>query len=114
MIRDFPGNYSQYREWQKAQQAEAQAEKKEEKTVAPPPTETAKAKKKLSYKEQREFEMLEKEIADLEQERATLYEKLNDSTLPYEQLQQMTSRISEISEAIDTKEMRWLELSEHA
>lgn len=113
-IRDFPGNYSQYREWQKAQQAEAQAEKKEEKPTAAAPAEAAKTKKKLSYKEQREFELLEKEIADLEQERAGLYEKLNDSTLPYEQLQQMTSRISEISEAIDTKEMRWLELSEHA
>ena len=115
VIRDFPGNYSQYREWQKAQQVEAQAEKKEEKTTVPQPqTDTSKTKKKLSYKEQREFEMLEKEIADLEKERATLYEKLNDSTLPYEQLQQMTARISEISEAIDTKEMRWLELSENA
>ena len=115
VIRDFPGNYSQYREWQKAQQAEVQAEKKEEKAAIPQqPAEAAKTKKKLSYKEQREFEMLEKEIADLEKERTGLYEKLNDSTLPYDQLQQMTARISEISEAIDTKEMRWLELSEHA
>ncbi|HYH16637.1 MAG TPA: ABC-F family ATP-binding cassette domain-containing protein [Flavisolibacter sp.] len=113
VIRDFPGNYTQFREWQKAQQAEAQAEKKEDKNHTPPPaTEASKTKKKLSYKEQREFEMLEKEIADLEKERSTLYEKLNDSSLPYDQLQQMTSRIGEISEAIDTKEMRWLELSE--
>ncbi|ANE52686.1 ABC-F family ATP-binding cassette domain-containing protein [Flavisolibacter tropicus] len=114
VIRDYPGNYSQYREWQKAQQAEAQAEKKEEKAVVAQQPEAAKAKKKLSYKEQREFEMLEKEIADLEKERATLYEKLNDSSLPYDQLQQVTVRIGEIGEAIDTKEMRWLELSESA
>jgi ATP-binding cassette subfamily F protein uup len=114
VIRDFPGNYTQYREWQKAQQAELQAEKKEEKPVITSVPEAAKTKKKLSYKEQREFEMLEKEIADLEKERSVLYEKLNDNSLPYDQLQQMTSRIGEISEAIDTKEMRWLELSESA
>jgi ATP-binding cassette subfamily F protein uup len=114
-IRDFPGNYSQYREWQKTQQAEVQAEKKEVKpVVSAAPTEAAKTKKKLSYKEQREFEMLEKEIADLEKERTSLYEKLNDTTLPYDQLQAATSRIGEISDAIDEKEMRWLELSENA
>ena len=111
-IRDFPGNYTQYREWQKAQEYE-EAEirvktKAEEKEEQPKPA----AKKKLSFKEQREFESLEKEIPRLEKERAELTEKLSDASLPFEKLQQFSERINEINSLIDEKEMRWLELSE--
>ena len=109
-IRDYPGNYTQFREWQKSQQQELIPAKKEEKPnqpIAAPP------KKKLSYKEQREFDMLEKEIAALEKERTGIYEALNDTSQPYEKLEGLTKRIGEIAAAIDEKEMRWLELSEN-
>ena len=110
IISDFPGNYSQYREWQKqkeAQEAEETRPKVLPKTEAPPVT-----KKKRSYKEQREFESLEKEIQLLETERKAIYEKLSSASLPFEELQQLSERISSISSLIDDKEMRWLELSE--
>jgi ABC transport system ATP-binding/permease protein len=110
-IRDYPGNYSLYREWQKLHQAEETTEKKE--TAAPVAAETPKPKRKPSYKEQREFEQLEKEIAALEQERKDIYKQLEDSELPYDKLQQLTNRIGEVASAIDEKELRWLELSEN-
>ncbi len=109
-IRDFPGNYSQYRESLKEKETVA-----EPKTVAATPApaaEPAKTKRKLSYKEQREFELLEKELADLDTERKSIYEQLNNTNLPYEQLQQLTDRINFLNNTIDEKEMRWLELSE--
>jgi len=109
-IRDYPGNYTQFREWQKSQQQELIPSKKEEKFTQPI---AALPKKKLSYKEQREFDMLEKEIAALEKERTNIYEALNDTSQPYDKLEGLTKRIGEIAAAIDEKEMRWLELSEN-
>ena len=109
-IRDYPGNYTQFREWQKSQQQELIPSKKEEKFTQPI---AALPKKKLSYKEQREFDMLEKEIAALEKERTSIYEALNDTSQPYDKLEGLTKRIGEIAAAIDEKEMRWLELSEN-
>jgi len=110
VIRDYPGNYSQYREWQKLQQAEETPEKKEAPVIVT--EEAPKAKRKPSYKEQREFEQLGKELAALEQERANIYKQLEDSSLPYDKLQQLTERIGTIAAALDEKELRWLELSE--
>lgn len=114
-IRDFPGNYSQYREWLKTQEAEAKVERKE--AAAVPPVATAnggKQKRRLSFNEQREFENLEKEIAALENERIQIMEKLNDGDLPFDELQKLTERIGVIAQDIDEKELRWLELSELA
>lgn len=108
-IRDYPGNYSQYREWQKAQAIEQAAEKKDLK-AAPPVS--VKEKRKLSYNEQREFDNLQKEIKTLEKERAEITEKLGDGSLPYDELEKLSARIGAINETIDEKEMRWLELSE--
>lgn len=108
-IRDYPGNYSQYRESVKEKDVLSQEEKK---------TETSKQahvqnqKRKLSYKEQREFEMLEKELANLEIEKKEISEKLSSAGLPFEELQNLSARIAEISGLIDEKELRWLELSE--
>jgi ATP-binding cassette subfamily F protein uup len=110
VIRDFPGNYSQYREWQKLQQPDEVPEKRE---VTPAVvTESQKTKRKPSYKEQREFEQLEKEIASLEKERSEIYKHLENSELPYDKLQELTQRIGEVAAALDEKELRWLELSE--
>ena len=108
-VRDFPGNYSQYREWQK-QQVSKEEEKRAVKTEVPAATSS---KKKLSYKEQREFQLLGKELADLENEKKEIYNKLNNANLPFQELQDLTARIGTISSLIDEKEMRWLELSEN-
>jgi ATP-binding cassette subfamily F protein uup len=114
MVRDFPGNYSQYRTWQKEQEIlerEAAQKKKElEKPVVAAALNTSKPKK-LSYKEQREFESLEREIPELESERERLATELSNP-LPFDRVQALTARLTEINEALDEKEMRWLELSE--
>src|SRR5206468_9996019 len=89
-ISDFPGNYSQYREWQKQKETiEPEVKKSEEPRSAPVPA----AKRKLSYKEQREFEQLEKELAQLEKERKEISEKLYVANLPFNELQQLSERI---------------------
>jgi ATP-binding cassette subfamily F protein uup len=68
--------------------------------------------KKLSFKERREFELLEKEISQLEKEKRLVTDKLNSGTIPYEELQLLSKRIGEITSKLDEKELRWLELSE--
>ncbi|WP_346316665.1 ABC-F family ATP-binding cassette domain-containing protein [Chitinophaga sp. YIM B06452] len=111
-VRDFPGNYTQYREWEKDQEKlKALPE-----PAAPKPTETAApaaAKgRKMSFKEKREMELLEKEIEALEDEKKRLNEQLAAGALPYDQLEKASSRIGEVMELLDEKGMRWLELSE--
>jgi ATP-binding cassette subfamily F protein uup len=114
IIRDFPGNYSQYRLWLKEKEEEEKAEtktaKQEVKAAASPAKEAE--KKKMSYKEKREFEQLQQDIANLEKEKQTITEQLNSGSLPFDQLQQLSVRINEITGLLDEKELRWLELSE--
>jgi ATP-binding cassette subfamily F protein uup len=119
-IKDFPGNYSQYRIWQKNQAAAGKGQSAKEKTeqpaeaisLVPAPADRLTKTRKLSYKEQREFEALEKDIPLLEQEKAEITQKMSGPGLSYDELQQLSARITEISEALDQKELRWLELSE--
>ena len=73
-----------------------------------------KNQKRFSYKEKREFDVLEKEIADLNKEKEIITEKLSSSNTSFEELQKISSRILEITQLIDEKEIRWLELSEMA
>jgi len=111
IIRDFPGNYTQYRievEKEKIPANDLLSQKPAAITTAI----VNDKKRQLSYKEKREFEQLEKEIADLSKEKEDITQKLSDSNLPYEELQKLSHRINEISELLDEKEMRWLELSE--
>ncbi|MGZ5135785.1 MAG: ATP-binding cassette domain-containing protein, partial [Flavitalea sp.] len=108
-IRDFPGNYSLFRDWQKQKE---QVDIQEKKPVLQVPLLEQVVRKKLSYKEQREFEILGKELEILENERATINGQLISPDLPFDRLQQLTNRIGEITILIDEKEMRWLELSE--
>ena len=110
LVKDFVGSYSEYREFIKEYEAEhrSQQSKSEEKTVK---EKTAK-KRKLSFKEEKELEQLEKEVEDLAAEKAALEEKLNSGTLPYEELQAASERIGEIMELTDEKEFRLLELYE--
>lgn len=120
-VRDFPGNYSQYRLWKKEQESEIKSREVKNtrletggglQDALPGKHETEAGKKKPSYKEKREFETLQREIAVLEKEKKAVMDQLSDSSLPYEQLQQLSGRIAEVSSLLDEKELRWLELSE--
>lgn len=121
VIRDFPGNYSQLRIWEKEQEKKEAATKVQEtevkkQTATAVTTSTTAApqekKKKLSYKEQREFEQLEKEIPALEKEKVEISEKMSAASLPYDELQRLSARITEVTNLLEEKELRWLELSE--
>ncbi|HRH59444.1 MAG TPA: ABC-F family ATP-binding cassette domain-containing protein, partial [Chitinophagaceae bacterium] len=111
-IRDFPGNYSQYRLWQKDEEKKLQEAKDktqiESNNLKP---QTQNLKTKLSYKDKREFEQLEKEIPALEKEKKMIEEKMN-SGAAYEEINSLSIRIGEINNLLEEKEMRWLELSE--
>ena len=118
-VKDFVGTYSEYREYIKEQEAEeaarakAIAEKQAKQQAAtqqiPSPTPQ---RKKLSYKEQRELEQLEIDIPQLEAEKSALEEGLSSGTLSHEELSSAATRIGEIINTLEEKEMRWLELSE--
>ena len=109
-IRDFPGNYSNYREWKlaKAEHDKEAAKPKEEKTQKVRMND----KRKLTYKEKQEFEQLEKDIAGLEAEKKGIEEALCSGTLSVEELTEKSKRLPELENELDEKTMRWLELSE--
>ncbi len=121
-IRDFPGNYTLYREWLKANEKSGakweQLEKKKSsgattEAVAATSANTSQAatvKQKPTYKEKKEFEAIEKEMKDLEAEKKKLEAALN--TMPFAEIEKASISIGEISTLLADKEMRWLELSE--
>lgn len=116
-IQDFPGNYTQYREWCRLQpKTEGEgAEKKATKPTAkeqPSATQKKEGKRKMTYKEKREYEQLTKELEQLENEQKTLEEVLCSGQLSVEELTEKSKRLPEIKDEIDEKEMRWLELAE--
>jgi ATP-binding cassette subfamily F protein uup len=122
IIRDFPGNYSQYREAMAngaqsvmgslmspdliGQDGNNKQPDSGNKQVA------TGIKRQFSYKEKREFELLEKEIAELNNEKILVTQKLNNGNTPFDELQQLSVRIGEITLLLDEKELRWLELSD--
>jgi ATP-binding cassette subfamily F protein uup len=115
VVLDFPGNYTQYRESENDQKKIPDEIIAENKTLTPAPVNSnSKNKKQLSFKEKREFELLEKEIATLNDEKLKINERLNTSETNFEELQKLTIRFAEISTLLDEKETRWLELSEIA
>lgn len=116
-IQDFPGNYTQYREWCRLQpKTEGEgAEKKATKPTAKEQlsaTQKKEGKRKMTYKEKREYEQLTKELEQLENEQKTLEEALCSGQLSVEELTEKSKRLPEIKDEIDEKEMRWLELAE--
>ena len=116
-IQDFPGNYTQYREWCRLQpKTEGEgAEKKATKSTAkeqPSATQKKEGKRKMTYKEKREYEQLTKELEQLENEQKTLEEALCSGQLSVEELTEKSKRLPEIKDEIDEKDMRWLELAE--
>jgi ATP-binding cassette subfamily F protein uup len=115
-IRDFPGNYTIYRIWQKEQEQKTLSVPVQTSSTPPAQHETnpSVSKKKLSFNEKREFEQLEKEIPKLEQQKAALNAKLASGQLEFQELQEISLKIGTISQELEEKEMRWLELSEMA
>ena len=123
LVKDFVGSYSEYREFIKEYEAEqrsaARAEEKAAKEKAA--KEAAKSgtqegpakKKKLTYKEQKEFEQIERDLEALAAEKADLETRISSGTLPFEELQAASERIGQIIDLTDEKELRWLELSEN-
>ncbi len=121
-IKDFPGNYSQYRMWKQLEEnkpdtaeskrQKAESRKQEAGTDNSFQPKRTLEKQGLSFKEKTEFEKLEKEIPELEKEKTLLEVKLNNGSADFEKLQQTAERISDIMVLLDKKELRWLELSE--
>ena len=109
VIRDFNGNYTDYRESSKQQQAkpaEPKAEESRKEKVKSP------QKEKLNFKEKREMEQLEDEMPALEEKKETLVNQLNEGIADHEELMRISKEIEQITEELEEKEMRWLELSE--
>ena len=113
-IKDFPGNYTQFREWESLKPKEltdnknntSDTEKKEKREFV------GEQRRKKTYKEKCEFERLEKEIAALEEEQKSIEEALCSGTLPIDELTEKSKRLPIIKDKLEEKEMRWLELSE--
>ena len=112
-IKDFVGKYSEYREYMR----EVEEERRHAERAATPAKPAQQrshdtSKRKLSFKEQRELEQIEQELATLTSEREELEMKLSSGDLPFEELQEVSKRIELVIATIDEKEMRWLELNE--
>lgn len=109
-IRDFPGNYSDYRDWKlaRAEHEKEAAKPKEEKTQRV----RLNDKRRLTFKERKEMEQLETEIATLEEEKKTIEEALCSGTLSVDELTEKSKRLPLLNDELDEKSMRWLELSE--
>ncbi|MBQ8336288.1 MAG: ABC-F family ATP-binding cassette domain-containing protein [Bacteroidaceae bacterium] len=111
-IKDFPGNYTDYRDWREEERAAArQAAEKQQQPRQSYRTET---KRKLTFKERREYESLEPEIMALEEEKALLEQEMSSGTLDNSTLLAKSQRIQEVMRLIDEKTDRWVELSEFA
>ena len=112
-IKDFPGNYTQYREWEKLQPDEPK-EAKEQKAekATKQPANNLQQKRKLTFKEKRELEQLEKDIEALEVEKKQIEEALCGGTTSVEEITTMSKRLPVLNDELDEKSMRWLELSE--
>ena len=116
-IQDFPGNYTQYRAWAERQQEDKNTAPKNDsrtKTPADRKSETTnmQVKRKMTYKEKRELEQLEKDIVQLEEEQRNIEEALCGNLTDVERITTMSKRLAQVKEELDTKGMRWLELSD--
>lgn len=125
VITDFPGNYTQWRISEVQKKKEARQGKQEIKERKPEvkqqkaepeikPKVPLATKRKMSFKERSEFEKLGKEVPELEKEKAALNEKLVGGDIPYNEMNKMIERFGEVSQLLEEKELRWLELSELA
>lgn len=110
-VQDFPGNYTQYREWRSLKSKEENGNAKKRET-AKPSKPRPEQQRRMTYKEKQEFMQLEKDIDALEKEKKLIEEQLCSGNLPIDELTEKSKRLPVINEELDNKEMRWLELSE--
>ena len=120
-VKDFPGNYTQFREWEKLESMREDAShkvKQESKAAVSSTNETRRnrneEKRRLTYKEKMEFQQLEQDIETLEAEKASIEAALSGGSISVEQITEMSKRLPLLNEELDEKSMRWLELSEYA
>ena len=115
-IHDFPGNYTQYRQWQSLKDSQPSKTSKPSPTIQPSktsqPSQTSQTRRKFTYKEKMEFEQLEREIAALEAEQRQLEEALCSGNLSVDELTEKSKRLPLLRDELDEKSKRWLELSE--
>ena len=118
VIKDFPGNYTDYREWREAQEQKERNEQAEKSRQEVKKSSTEKrnlaenGKRRLSFKERKEMEQLETEIAELEEEKKTIETLLCSGSLDVAELTEKSKRLPEVNDLLDEKTLRWLELSE--
>lgn len=118
VIKDFPGNYTDYREWKvdklrkERQQENSEKEKKKQDKRQETGATQSNSKRRLTFKEKKELEELDKLLPQLEEEKSRLETELSSGTLSTDELYAHSTRISELIQLIDEKETRWLELSE--
>ncbi len=117
-VKDFPGNYTQYREWSKLQSKE-EAERNAQQKQATVNVGKSKAaayrndtRRRMTYKERLEFQQLEKDIAALTEEKEQIEQQLSSGTISVEKITELSKRLPVLNDELDEKEMRWLELSE--
>ena len=113
-IKDFPGNYTQYREWEKLTSDTGNTSPTSQTSPTPKASYRHDDRRRLSYKEKREMEQLEREIAALEEEQHQLEQSLCSGTLSVDELTEKSKRLPQLKDELDEKSMRWLELSEIA
>lgn len=116
-VQDFPGNYTDYREWKEAKSVIDRQEKegtkdRAEKKDTRSTKDTADKPRKMTFKEKKEFEQIEQEIADLEKEKKDIEDGLSNGTIQGDELIEKSQRIGKIIDELDKKTMRWMELSE--
>ena len=111
-IRDFPGNYSDYRDWKQAKEERERQEAKPQREDKKPERTRANDRRRLTFKERREMEQLELDIAALEAEKKQIEEALCSGTLSVAELTEKSRRLPVLNDELDEKSMRWLELSE--
>lgn len=111
-VQDFPGNYTQYREWRSLKSKDEEKDKNTVQKAAAVREKRHSDKRRMTYKERQEYAKLEQKIAQLEAERKLLEEQLCSGTLSVDELTEKSKRLPVLKEELDEKEMRWLELSE--
>jgi ATP-binding cassette subfamily F protein uup len=112
IIRDFPGNYAEYREEQTTKQQPVQQQSSKSVEVKIKEQEPVSPKRKPTFNEKKEFDQLEKEIKKLGQEKEVITERMTSADLDYAEIEKLSARFKQISDQIDTREIRWLELSD--
>ncbi len=116
VVKDFPGNYTQYREWSAMESKESANDKRNSKAGDAAKEKKAdyhhETRRRMSYKEKREYEQLGKDIESLEKEKKEIEDMFSNGTLEVEKIASLSKRLAEINDSLDEKEMRWLELSE--